>query len=63
MSLMCGYPAKPRGARSGAGEVGTVVESLADDQVEFSGDDGRAYATAALPARDLIVLHYAPVMA
>ncbi len=34
-----------------AGQVGTVVESLADDhfEVEFSGDDGRAYATAALP--------------
>lgn len=48
-----------------AGQVGTVVQSLADDhfEVEFSGDDGRAYAMAAFPARELIVLHYAPVNA
>lgn len=48
-----------------AGQVGTVVQSLADDhfEVEFSGDDGRAYAMAAIPARDLMVLHYAPVTA
>jgi len=48
-----------------AGQVGTVVQSLADDhfEVEFSGEDGRAYAMVALPARDLMVLHYAPVTA
>lgn len=48
-----------------AGQVGTVVQSLADDhfEVEFSGEDGRAYAMVALPTRDLIVLHYAPVTA
>jgi membrane protein implicated in regulation of membrane protease activity len=48
-----------------AGQVGTVVQSLADDhfEVEFSGDDGRAYAMAAIPARDLMVLRYAPVTA
>jgi hypothetical protein len=48
-----------------AGQVGTVVQSLADDhfEVEFSGDDGRAYAIAAIPARELMVLHYAPVTA
>jgi hypothetical protein len=46
-----------------AGQVGTVVQSLADDhfEVEFSGEDGRAYAMAAIPASELIVLHYAPV--
>jgi hypothetical protein len=48
-----------------AGQVGTVVQSLADDhfEVEFSGNDGRAYAMAPLPARELMVLHHAPVTA
>ncbi|HVR35063.1 MAG TPA: DUF4926 domain-containing protein [Methylomirabilota bacterium] len=48
-----------------AGQVGTVVQSLGDDhfEVEFSGDDGRAYAMAALPAHELMVLHYSPVSA
>jgi hypothetical protein len=48
-----------------AGQVGTVVQCLADDhfEVDFSDDHGHAYATAALPNRDLIVLHYAPVTA
>jgi hypothetical protein len=48
-----------------AGQVGTVVMDLADNhfEVEFSGDDGRPYAMAAVPARDLMVLHYAPVAA
>ena len=48
-----------------AGQVGTVVQSLADEhfEVEFSGDDGRAYAMAPFPAHELIVLHYAPVTA
>jgi hypothetical protein len=44
------------------GQVGTVVESL-DDQtvlVEFSGDDGRAYAVAPCPRDQLLVLHYVP---
>lgn len=44
------------------GQVGTVVEPLADDvfEVEFSDNDGRAYATLALRAGQLIVLHYEP---
>jgi hypothetical protein len=48
-----------------AGQVGTVVMNLADNhfEVEFSGDDGRAYAMVAVPARELMVLHYAPVAA
>ncbi|MHB1309173.1 MAG: DUF4926 domain-containing protein [Limisphaerales bacterium] len=48
-----------------AGQVGTVVEILSDDhfEVEFSGDDGRPYAMRSLPARELMVLHYAPVAA
>jgi len=46
-----------------AGHVGTVVQSLADDyfEVEFSADDGRPYAMVSVPARELMVLHYAPV--
>lgn len=44
------------------GQVGTVVESLADDvfEVEFSDNDGRTYAILALRAGQLIVLHYEP---
>jgi hypothetical protein len=44
------------------GQVGTVVESLDDKTalVEFSGDDGRAYAIVPCPRADLLVLHYVP---
>jgi len=47
------------------GQVGTVVEELESDtfEVEFSDDDGRTYATAALPASQLLLLHYKPVEA
>ena len=47
------------------GQVGTVVEQLAPEvfEVEFSDDQGRAYATAALRAEQLIVLHYHPAKA
>ena len=42
------------------GQVGTVLEILKPGvyEVEFSGDDGRAYANLALRAEQLIVLHY-----
>lgn len=45
------------------GQVGTVVESLAPDvfEVEFSDDRGRVYASLALEASQLLVLHYEPV--
>jgi hypothetical protein len=45
------------------GQVGTVVESLAPDvyEVEFSDDNGRTYAQLALPADQLMVLHYQPL--
>lgn len=45
------------------GQVGTVVEALAPDvfEVEFSDDEGRAYASLALNASQLLVLHYEPV--
>jgi len=41
------------------GEVGTVVEFLADDvfEVEFSHDDGETYAEFALRSDQLILLH------
>jgi hypothetical protein len=47
----------------GRGQVGTVVEVLAPDllEVEFSGNDGRAYDTKALHADQLMVLRYEPI--
>jgi hypothetical protein len=47
------------------GQVGTVVEVLAPSvyEVEFSDDDGRTYATLALRAEQLLVLHYQPAQA
>ena len=44
------------------GQVGTVVEELAPGvfQVEFSDDNGRTYATLALPADRLMLLRYQP---
>lgn len=44
------------------GQVGTVVERL-DNQnslVEFSDDEGKAYAIAPCPDSELLVLHYDP---
>ncbi len=47
------------------GQVGTVVETLSPDifEVEFSDDQGHAYAQLALPERQLLVLHYQPQQA
>jgi hypothetical protein len=44
------------------GQVGTVVEILRLGvlEVEFPDDQGRTYAQLALPASQLIVLHYQP---
>jgi len=44
------------------GQVGTVVEKLAENMVlvEFSDDDGRAYAVAPCPLSELLMLHYVP---
>jgi hypothetical protein len=44
------------------GQVGTVVETVGNDTVlvEFSGDDGRAYAIVPCPVGNLLVLHYVP---
>jgi hypothetical protein len=45
------------------GQVGTVVESLAPGvfEVEFADNDGRTYASLALRADQLMVLHYRPL--
>ena len=47
------------------GHVGTVVEVLAGDayEVAFSDNQGRTYATVALRADQLMVLHHQPVKA
>jgi hypothetical protein len=44
------------------GQVGTVVENLAPGvfEVEFSDDEGRAYAQAAVNQEQLLVLFYQP---
>ena len=45
------------------GQVGTVVEPLAPHvfEVEFSDDEGRAYASLALNSSQLLLLHYEPI--
>jgi hypothetical protein len=47
------------------GQVGTVVETLSPGvfEVEFSDDQGRAYAQLALKENQLLVLHYQPQQA
>jgi hypothetical protein len=44
------------------GQVGTIVEELDDKSllVEFSDDQGRAYAVIPCQGADLLVLHYVP---
>ena len=44
------------------GQVGTVVESLAPGvyEVEFSDDQGRTYASAAIHADQLLRLYHEP---
>ena len=44
------------------GQVGTIVEQLDDETflMEFSDDQGRAYAVAPCPRAELLVLHYFP---
>lgn len=47
------------------GQVGTIVEQLAGDvyEIEFTGLDGKAYATAAVPVIRLICLIHQPAAA
>ena len=42
------------------GQVGTIVETLAEGvfEVEFSDDEGRTYALLTLPAAKLMVLRH-----
>ena len=44
------------------GQVGTVVEKLADGvfEVEFSDEDGKAYAFAQLRPSQFMILRYEP---
>jgi Domain of unknown function (DUF4926) len=58
VALLTDQPAQ----RLARGQVGTIVEQL-DGQallVEFSNDQGRAYAVASRRREDLLVLHYVP---
>jgi hypothetical protein len=58
VALLTDLPAQ----RLARGQVGTIVEEL-DKQtflVEFSDDQGRAYALAPCPRAELLLLHYVP---
>ena len=58
VALLADLPAQ----RLARGQVGTIVERLDDKTllVEFSDDQGSAYAVAPCPWEDLLVLHYVP---
>jgi hypothetical protein len=58
VALLSDVPAQ----RLARGQVGTIVEELDDESslVEFSDDQGRAYAVAPCPRTELLVLHYVP---
>jgi hypothetical protein len=58
VALLTDIPAQ----RLARGQVGTVVEQLDDKTslVEFSDDQGRAYAVAPCPRAELLTLHYVP---
>ena len=47
------------------GQVGTIVEELAEGvyEVEFSDNNGVTYALVALKAEQLMILHYQPLKA
>ena len=58
VALLVDLPAQ----RLARGQVGTIVEQL-DEQtflVEFSDDQGRAYAVVPCPQANMLVLHYVP---
>jgi hypothetical protein len=61
VALLADVPAQ----RVARGQVGTIVEQLDDRTllVEFSDDQGRAYAVAPCAREDLLVLHYVPAAA
>ena len=57
-ALLTDFPAH----RLARGQVDTIVEQLDDKTflLEFSDDNGRAYAVAPCPRADLLILHYVP---
>jgi len=61
VALLTDVPAE----QLGRGQVGTVVESLDEGTVlvEFSDDEGRAYALVPCSNSELLVLHYVPQLA
>lgn len=42
------------------GQVGTIVETLAEDvyEVEFANNEGKTIASVAVEAKNLLLLHY-----
>jgi len=58
VALLTDLPAQ----RLARGQVGTIVEQLDNKTllVEFSDEQGHAYALAPCPRADLLVLHYVP---
>ncbi|HJU16212.1 MAG TPA: DUF4926 domain-containing protein [Stellaceae bacterium] len=58
VALLTDLPAQ----RLARGQVGTVVEQLDDRTVlvEFSDEQGRAYAVAPCSREELLVLYYVP---
>ncbi|MDI1263034.1 MAG: DUF4926 domain-containing protein [bacterium] len=58
VALLSDLPAQ----RLARGQVGTVVELLDDSTslVEFSDEQGQAYALVPCPSTELLTLHYVP---
>ena len=58
VALLSDLPAQ----RLARGQVGTIVEQLDENisLVEFSDEQGRAYAVAPCSLTELLTLHYAP---
>ena len=58
VALLSDIPAR----RLARGQVGTVVEQLDENTalVEFSDEEGRAYALVPCPRSGLLTLHYVP---
>jgi hypothetical protein len=61
VALLSDVPAQ----RLARGQVGTVVELLdaSTSLVEFSDEQGQAYAVAPCPRSELLTLHYVPEVA
>ncbi len=61
VALLTDIPAR----RLARGQVGTIVEKLdaMTSLVEFSDGQGRAYAVAPCPSKELLTLHYVPEVA